>query len=80
MVYYDSHSAIYLSKNPSQHSKLKHIEIRYHWIRDTLEQKVLQLKKVHSDDNGSDMMTKALLKGIFEAYRSLTGLKMVNLS
>ena len=78
VVYCDSQSAIHLSKNPSQHSKSKHIEIRYHWIRDTLEQKVLQLEKVHTDDNGSDMMTKALLKGKFEVCRNLAGLKKVD--
>jgi hypothetical protein len=80
VVYCDSQSAIHLSKNPSQHSKSKHIEIRYHWIRDTLEQKVLQLEKVHTDDNGSDMMTKALLKGKFEVCRNLAGLKKANFS
>ena len=80
VVYCDSQSTIHLSKNPSQHSKSKHIEIRYHWIRDTLEQKVLQLEKVHTDDNGSNMMTKALFKGKFEACRNRAGLKTVNSS
>ncbi|CAN0846213.1 Retrovirus-related Pol polyprotein from transposon TNT 1-94 [Linum grandiflorum] len=38
----------------------KHIDVRYHWIRDALEEKLLELDKVHTDDNGSDMMTKSL--------------------
>ncbi|KAK9690068.1 hypothetical protein RND81_09G102500, partial [Saponaria officinalis] len=56
----DSQSAIYLAKNPTYHSRSKHIDVRYHWIRDMLEDKKLQLDKVHTDDNWSDMMTKTI--------------------
>ncbi|GAA0173588.1 transmembrane signal receptor [Lithospermum erythrorhizon] len=44
-VFCDSQSAIYLSKNPSFHSKSKHIHIRYHWVREVLEEKSLYLDK-----------------------------------
>ncbi|CAL9000335.1 unnamed protein product, partial [Prunus brigantina] len=50
----DSQSAIHLSKNPSFHSRSKHIDVRYHWIHDVLESKQLQLEKIHTDDNSSD--------------------------
>ncbi|RDX62866.1 hypothetical protein CR513_58763, partial [Mucuna pruriens] len=40
--------------------KSKHIDVRYHWIRDALDAKLLELAKVHTDDNGADMMTKVL--------------------
>ena len=40
VVYYDNYSAIDISKNPIQHSKTKHIEIRYHFIRDLVERKL----------------------------------------
>ena len=62
VVYSDSKSAIHVSKNPSFHSRSKHIQIRYHWVRDALDEKSLFLHKVHTDDNGSDMMTKGLPK------------------
>ncbi len=32
--------------------------MRYHWIRNVLEDRLLELAKVHTDDNGADMMTK----------------------
>lgn len=60
IVYCDSQSAIHLSKNSSFHYKSKHIDIRYHWIRNILDEKLLQLEKIHTDRNGSDMLTKAL--------------------
>ncbi|CAL9011601.1 unnamed protein product, partial [Prunus brigantina] len=50
----DSQSAIHLSKNPSFHSRSKHIDVQYHWIRDVLEFKQLQLEKIHTDDNSSN--------------------------
>ena len=36
--------------------------MRYHWIRDVLEMKELQLEKVHTNENESDMLTKSLPK------------------
>ena len=62
VLHCDSQSAIHLSKNSSFHSRSKHIDVRYHWIRDVLNDKLLQLEKVHTDENTSDMLTKALTK------------------
>ncbi|RDX93794.1 hypothetical protein CR513_23897, partial [Mucuna pruriens] len=45
----------------------KHIDMRYHWIRDALDAKLLELAKVHTDDNDADMMTKTVPRGKFEA-------------
>ena len=43
VVYCDNSSAINISKNPVQHSKTKHIEIMYHFIRDLVERKIVCL-------------------------------------
>ena len=60
MLYYDSQSFIHLGKNSTFHGRSKHIDVRYHCIRDVLDSKLLELEKIHTDDKGSDMMTKAL--------------------
>ena len=60
LLYCDSQSAIHFSKNPTFHSRSKHIDVRYHWIRDELEMKLFCLEKIHTDENGSDMMTKPI--------------------
>ncbi|GAA0184814.1 transmembrane signal receptor [Lithospermum erythrorhizon] len=60
IVQCDSQNAIHLCKNPSLHSRLKHIHLRYHWVREVLKEKVLQLEKVHTEDNGASMLTKVL--------------------
>nr|KYP56738.1 Retrovirus-related Pol polyprotein from transposon TNT 1-94 [Cajanus cajan] len=44
-LFFDSQSAIHLGKNPTFHSRSKHIDVRYHWIRDALDAKLLELEK-----------------------------------
>ncbi|GJR30016.1 putative ribonuclease H-like domain-containing protein [Tanacetum coccineum] len=47
------------SNNPVFHSKTKHIAIRHHFIRDAYEKKLIQVLKIHTDDNVADLLTKA---------------------
>ncbi|GKV38176.1 hypothetical protein SLEP1_g46114 [Rubroshorea leprosula] len=74
VLFCDNQSAIYLNKNPQFHSRTKHVDLRYHWIRDAIEEKVLDVEKVHTDDNSSDMMTKSLVRSKFEFCKSQAGL------
>ena len=73
-LFCDSQSAIHLSKNSAFHSRSKHIDVRYHWIRDVLEAKELNLEKIHTSENGADMFTKSLPKDKFEDCRERAGL------
>jgi hypothetical protein len=57
---YDSKSAIVLAKNPSYHSKTKHIDIQYHFVRDMVEEKKVFLMKVDTLKNVSDSLTKSM--------------------
>lgn len=56
-------SAIHLAKNSSLHSRTKNIEVLYHWIREVLSSKLLQLERIHTNLNGADMMTKDPTQG-----------------
>ncbi|GJW40000.1 putative ribonuclease H-like domain-containing protein [Tanacetum coccineum] len=58
-IYIDNESTICIVKNPVFHSKTKHIEIRHHFIRDAYEKKLIQVLKIHTDDNVGDLLTKA---------------------
>ena len=49
VVYYDNSSAIDISKNLVQHSKTKHIEIRYHFNRDLVQRKIVCLKYIPTE-------------------------------
>lgn len=48
--------------------------MRYHWIRKVLDSRLLTLEKVHTDDNGADMLTKPLPKEKLLFCRQKTGL------
>nr|GEV31943.1 copia protein [Tanacetum cinerariifolium] len=54
----DSKGAIDLSKNPVQHSRTKHIEIRHHFLRDNVQKGNIYIEKVSSEDNIADILTK----------------------
>ncbi|GJT76421.1 putative ribonuclease H-like domain-containing protein [Tanacetum coccineum] len=58
-IYIDNESTICIVKNPMFYSKTKHIEIRHHFIRDAYEKKLIQVLKIHTDDNVADLLTKA---------------------
>ncbi|GJW06536.1 putative ribonuclease H-like domain-containing protein [Tanacetum coccineum] len=60
MINIDNNSTICIVKNPVSHTKTKHIEIRYHFIRDCNDKKLIQVVKIHTDNNFADLLTKAL--------------------
>nr|GEW66577.1 copia protein [Tanacetum cinerariifolium] len=59
-IYYDSKSAIAISCNPVQHSRTKHIAIRYHFIKEHVEKGTVELYFVKTDYQLADIFTKAL--------------------
>ena len=72
-VHCDSQSAIQLARNPVYHSKTKHVDVKYHFIREMLEEKQIQLVKVHTTENPADLLTKGLLAESFAHCRRLLG-------
>jgi hypothetical protein len=74
VLFCDNQSAIHLSKNASFHSRSKHIEVHYHWIQNVLNSKQLQLEKVHTDNNGADMLTKVVTRAKLDVCHRLAGM------
>ena len=60
VVYYDSQSVIDLRKNTMYHARTKHIDVRYYWIRDKIEDGYMQVMKIPFIENPSDMLTKVV--------------------
>ncbi|KAK2373607.1 putative mitochondrial protein [Trifolium repens] len=73
-LYCDNMSAINISKNPVQHSKTKHIDIRHHYIRDLVESKIVVLEHVGTKEQIADIFTKALDAVQFEKLRGKLGI------
>nr|GEU78478.1 putative ribonuclease H-like domain-containing protein [Tanacetum cinerariifolium] len=57
-IYIDNESTICIVKNPVFHSKTKHIEIRHHFIMDAYEKKLIQVLKIHTNNNVADLLNK----------------------
>ncbi|GJU83424.1 putative ribonuclease H-like domain-containing protein [Tanacetum coccineum] len=58
-IFIDNESTICIVKNLVFHSKTKHIEIRHHFIKDSNEKKLIQMIKIHTDQNVAYLLTKA---------------------
>ncbi|GJV46584.1 retrovirus-related pol polyprotein from transposon TNT 1-94 [Tanacetum coccineum] len=65
LIICDKKGAIDLSKNPVQHSRTKHIEIRHHFLRDNVKKGNISIEKVKSEDNIVDILTKPLKREPF---------------
>ena len=63
---------IKLSENPVFHDRSKHIEIRYHFIRDYV-QRAVELQCIFTDEQVADILTKTLGKGKFVFFRDKLG-------
>ena len=75
----DSKSAIAIAENPVQHGKTKHIQVKYHAIREAVKSHEIMLVHCSSDLQVADILTKALPKARFERLRGLLGVSIKNL-
>jgi hypothetical protein len=75
ILYCDSESAIHLANNSSFHSKTKNIQLRYHFIRSTLEDGHLKLEKIHTSQNPANMLTKGVTREKLSSYSFSVGLQ-----
>ncbi|GJY24405.1 hypothetical protein Tco_0398063 [Tanacetum coccineum] len=57
-IHIDNESTTSVIKNPVAHSRTKHIEIRFHFIRDCYEKTLIEVIKIHTDSNVADLLTK----------------------
>ncbi|KAE8684274.1 hypothetical protein F3Y22_tig00111146pilonHSYRG00032 [Hibiscus syriacus] len=69
----DNKSAIALAKNPVFHDRSKHIDIRYHYIRECVARKDVEVEYVKSQDQVADIFTKPLTSEDFLRLRNLLG-------
>ena len=72
-VHCDSQSAIHLTKNQMYHERTKHIDVRYHFIREIIGQGQIAVKKIGTEDNPADMFTKPLPRLKFKHCLDLIG-------
>ena len=74
LLHCDSQSAIHLANNVVYHYRTKHIQRRYHCLREKVDEGEFILVKIHTHDNGSAMLTKNLPIDRLRVCRQKTGL------
>ena len=74
VVFCDNQSAIHLTKNPMYHERSKHIAVKYNFIRETVSEGIVAVKKVATVDNPADMMTKPVPLHKFKHCLDLIGI------
>jgi hypothetical protein len=70
----DIQSAIFLTKNPTYHSNLKHIDVQYHFVKDMAEDKKVLLEKIENLKNVADSLTKLVSSEKFSWCREIMGI------
>jgi hypothetical protein len=73
----DNKSAIALSKNPVHHDRSKHIDTRFHFIRDCVEKGEVEIDHVRTTDELANILTKALGRMRFAELRQQLGVTKV---
>ena len=70
----DCQSAIFLAKNPTYHSKTKHNDVQYHFVRDMIEDKKVLLVKVYTLKNTLDELIKSMSYEKFPRCKETMGI------
>ena len=69
MIHCDNQSCIKLSENPVFHDRSKHIDIRYHHLRDCVLRKIMLSEYIPTEEQDANILTKALSRCKFEFHR-----------
>ena len=77
VIHEDNQGSIALSKNPEKHSRMKHIDIRYHFIREKVTSKEIIPSYINTKEQLADILTKPIPKDQFEKLREELGVGMI---
>jgi len=80
VIYCDNISSILLANNLVYHARTKHIEVHYHFIREKILAKEIDLIHVNTEDQVADIFTKALGTDKLRKFRKMLGVLEVDLS
>ena len=73
-LYADNQGSIALSNNPEFHRRTKHIDVRFHWIREAVSMKQLQIIYIPTAEMAADGLTKSLPAPGFLEFRRMIGM------
>ena len=71
----DNQGSIFIASNPVTEKRLKHIDIRYHYICEVIRQKIVEVYFIEGEENPADLLTKNLGVFKFQKFRAMFGLE-----
>jgi len=71
----DNNSAVTVAKNPEHHGRMKHLDLRFHWLRDTVEAGHISPIHIPTSLQAADILTKALKRPKIDVCLDLLGLR-----
>ena len=76
-IYCDNQSCVKLSENPVFHDKSKHIEIKYHYIRDMVQRGAVKLQYVATNEQVADVLTNPITRAKLEYFIEKLGVLQI---
>ena len=73
----DNQGAIFIASNPITEKRSKHINIHFHYIREVIKKKLIELYFIDGENNPADMLTKNLGQVKFQKFRGMIGLEFL---
>ena len=77
-LHIDNQSAIAIAKNPEFHDRTKHIDVRYHFLRQKVDSEEILLMYLPTDDQVADVLTKGLVRAKHERFSKEMGLRLTD--
>jgi hypothetical protein len=74
VIHCDNQSCLKLTENPVFHDRSKHIEMKYHFIRDMVQRRTIKLQYIRTDEQIADILTKPLSLGKFVYFQDKLGM------
>jgi hypothetical protein len=71
----DNQSAISVAKNPEHHGRMKHLDLRFYWLRGAVERGLIKPEFISTVDMPADLLTKPLPAPKVKQFRKMMGLE-----
>lgn len=75
-MFIDNQSAIAVGKNPEHHGRMKHLDLRHYWLRDTVNSGVITLVHCPTTQMPADLLTKPLAAQLVARFRDAMGMRL----
>ena len=73
-LYCDNKAACDIAHNPKQHDRTKHVELDKFFIKEKLDEKIVELPKIQSEDQLADILTKVVSSRVFSKFLGKLGM------